>query len=308
MLQYFMYAVFYSVWVGSLICFYLSLVAIVLTDLRYYLLPFFAIYYSYRYFISPLKKWPAAQQFGYRMFKKYQYFPVQKVVFEDDAAPPAPDSKALLAYHPHGVLSCGWTSNGIGSESFANSKVEWLVSDVLFNLPVMGDMISWAGCGPAGKENFEKLCSKKHNIALIPGGYEEATHFKHGQHQVYLKKRKGFIKLALKYGYKVYPVYTFGEELAYTTINSFLRFRLWLNSWKIPGVVFYGKWWCSVLPYDNNPLVTVVGKPLELPLIEHPTWEQVEKHHDEYMKQLEALFDKHKAQYAKDPKATLHFL
>ncbi|KDO24241.1 hypothetical protein SPRG_09877 [Saprolegnia parasitica CBS 223.65] len=202
MLQYLMYAVFYSVWVASLLCFYLALGAIVVTDLRFYLIPFFAIYYSYRYFISPLAPWPAAQAFAYKMFKKHQYFSEQKVVFEDNMGAPAADSKALLAYHPHGVLSCGWTTNGIGCETFAPSKIQWLVSDVLFNLPVMGDMISWAGCGPAGKENFSKLCGQGSNIALIPGGYEEATTYNYGKHQVYLKNRKGFIKLALKHGYK----------------------------------------------------------------------------------------------------------
>jgi hypothetical protein len=39
---------------------------------------------------------------------------------------------------------------------------------------------------------------KKQNIALLPGGFEEATLFKRGKHRLYLSKRKGFVKVRAK--------------------------------------------------------------------------------------------------------------
>lgn len=33
------------------------------------------------------------------------------------------------------------------------------------------------------------------NVALLPGGFEEATLYKRGKHRLYLRKRKGFIKV-----------------------------------------------------------------------------------------------------------------
>ena len=43
--------------------------------------------------------------------------------------------------------------------------------------------------------------------------------------------------------------------------------------------------------------VTVVGPPLQLPQIDKPTAQDVEKYHGLYCKALLELFDKHKAQY-----------
>lgn len=86
------------------------------------------------------------------------------------------------------------------------------------------------------------------NIALIPGGFQEATMFEYNRHTVYIKRRKvralafastpqpagrmrvplcadpaplaqGFIKYALQHGYRVYPCYTFGEERTYYSIS-----------------------------------------------------------------------------------------
>ncbi|CAM9488198.1 unnamed protein product, partial [Heterosigma akashiwo] len=53
---------------------------------------------------------------------------------------------------------------------------------------------------------------KGESFGIIPGGFEEATISKLGAQRVYLKKRKGFVKYALKYGYALVPVYTFGES------------------------------------------------------------------------------------------------
>jgi hypothetical protein len=94
-------------------------------------------------------------------------------------------------------------ANGFCSSHFLDSKISWLATDLMFIIPGLADWISWFGCGPVGKANFERLASQGHNIALLPGGFEEATIYAYGQHRVYIKDRKGFIKMALKYGYTV---------------------------------------------------------------------------------------------------------
>ena len=54
--------------------------------------------------------------------------------------------------------------------------------------------------------NMNRLMSKGINIGLVPGGYEEATITSEEKFRIYIKKRKGFIKMALKTGYKICPV------------------------------------------------------------------------------------------------------
>ena len=43
-------------------------------------------------------------------------------------------------------------------------------------------------------------------IALLPGGYEEATITVEDELRVYINNRKGFIKYALENNYAIYPV------------------------------------------------------------------------------------------------------
>lgn len=46
-------------------------------------------------------------------------------------------------------------------------------------------------------------------IDFSTGGFQEATLYTRGHHKIFLKSRKGFIKYALQFGYKVeYCSYT----------------------------------------------------------------------------------------------------
>lgn len=149
----------------------------------------------------------------------------------------------------------------------------------------------------ASKEYMSARMAKGANLALLPGGFEEATLYKRDAFRVYLRKRTGFIVYALRFGYKIYPTFCFGEEKTYYTLGlDFLTpFCLWLNSYKFPTVCFTGKY--GLMPSPHQHLVTVVGPPLQLPRIERPTAADVEKHHQLYCKALLELFDRHKAQY-----------
>ena len=137
-----------------------------------------------------------------------------------------------------------------------------------------------------------------HELALIPGGFEEATFYLRGRHRIYIKKRKGFIKYALQFGYKIMPSYVFGEELSYWQLDvGFNSIRLWLNKYGIPGTVFIGKYF-TFLPDCNMDVTIVVGKEIILPKIENPSPEDIDKYHAIYIKDLSALFERNKAKYA----------
>ena len=44
-----------------------------------------------------------------------------------------------------------------------------------------------------------------------------------GRERVYVRRRKGFVKLALRYGYTIYPIYTFGESHTYRIVSRFSK-------------------------------------------------------------------------------------
>jgi hypothetical protein len=60
----------------------------------------------------------------------------------------------------------------------------------------------------------------KHSIALCPGGATEALYAGRGRHTLYLKKRLGFVRMAMQTGTPIVPMYSFGENDTYTTLNS----------------------------------------------------------------------------------------
>ncbi|GMF23220.1 unnamed protein product [Phytophthora lilii] len=282
-----------------------------------------AVYEGFYYVTRPSRhRWPLARRLMRHVFTHYPYFRLNVTVFEekmedgDAAASKAvaendlspvvrPGERELFAFHPHGVLSCGWSFGGVHHMSFEQADARWLVAESLFYFPVMRELVNWMDFSSAEKKSFRSILLTGQSACLMPGGFEEATLYKRGKHRVYIKKRFGFIKLALQHGYKVHPVYTFGEEYAYHTFPYLLKLRLKLNEFKMPGVLFFGHPACFYLPRADVDLITVVGKPLILPLIEHPTKEDVRKYHELYVKSLQELFDRHKGVYAVDPEAKL---
>jgi 2-acylglycerol O-acyltransferase 2 len=131
-------------------------------------------------------------------------------------------------------------------------------------------------------------------MAIIPGGFEEATLSSYDVDRVYLRKRKGWVKYALQHGYALTPIYCFGENQTFYNAQWFLDFRVWIATFGIPSVLPFGKPWLPFIPMNEN-LHIVVGKPLQLPTLDHPpTREEVTLWHGKYMKHLQTLYETHK--------------
>jgi 1-acyl-sn-glycerol-3-phosphate acyltransferase len=75
----------------------------------------------------------------------------------------------------------------------------------------------------------------------IPTGFEEATIHSDEADRIYIKNRKGFIKYAIQHGVALVPVYVFGEKRTFSNLQGFWGFRLWLNSFGVPGVCPLGR-------------------------------------------------------------------
>jgi len=151
------------------------------------------------------------------------------------------------------------------------------------------------GLNGVDNDTFKELMKKEKNICFLPGGFEEATICSYNRDRIFIKSRKGFIKYALQFGYNVYPCYTFNENKIYYTFNYLETFRLLLNKIKIPGCVFYGKFF--VLPNSDVKLRTVIGKPLEFPTIANPTQEDIDKYHGLYIESIKNLFNKYRSDF-----------
>jgi 2-acylglycerol O-acyltransferase 2 len=118
---------------------------------------------------------------------------------------------------------------------------------------------------------------------------------------VYVRSRKGFVRLALRHGVPIAPAYCFGETDTYHTSRFALGLRQWLASRltiAIPLAV--GCSWLQPLLPLPTALTLYVGKPLEVGKPSpNPSEAEVDQLHERYVAALVALFDarKHAAGY-----------
>ncbi|KAG6951157.1 hypothetical protein JG688_00013851 [Phytophthora aleatoria] len=222
---------------------------------------------------------------------------------ENDVTPYVePDKRALFTFHPHGVLTCGFSFNGAHHMAFQRAACRWISAENLFYFPIMRDILHWMEFSSSAKASMQSIMRTGQNLCLLPGGFEEATLYQRGKHRVYIKKRFGFIKLALQHGYDIYPAYTFGEEYTYHAFPYLQSLRLQLNRFRIPGVIFFRIPFYFFMPRSDVDLITVVGKPLRIPHIDNPSRDVIKEYHDKYVDALQRLFD-----YAVDTDAELEF-
>lgn len=253
-------------------------------------------YYTYRA-ILPAGRWQEVKgRNGWFWLNEYPYCNIQQIVFTDGAKPPEPKSKTMLAVSPHGILTLGFVFAASSAE-FDSSEIKWLVTDMLLQLPFIRDFMLWIDAVAVNKKSMTSLLGQGHNVALLPGGFEEATIYIRDKHKLFIKDRKGFVKYALQYGYSIQPSYVFGEERGYWQFNiGSIEWRFWLNKHRIPTIFFMGKF--GILPDNNIDVSVVVGKPFKLPLIEKPTKVDVDKWHNVYIENMVELFEKNKEKYA----------
>jgi len=219
--------------------------------------------------------------------------------------------KTCFAFHPHGALCTGFTVNGTYNPEFHRTgKINWLCD---FSLRYKNPGFRWlcdatkfevSQVDAADKKTFVRIMESGENIALTPGGFQDAVAFRYGEESTVLKSRKGFIKYCLQYGYRVHPVYTFGESTTYYAFTGLRKLRMKISEYGIPMIAFFGWPLVPFLPWPDAKILTYVGPPLDLPHLKEPSTQDVAEWHAKYVQALTDLFDAKKGS-AGFPDATL---
>ena len=243
--------------------------------------------------LFPVREWPAFRRWLKELRGNVYYDRCELIL-----GAPVAKEKTMLCYHPHGVLGVAFSFNGILSRELeAMCDIDWFVASGVFFLPLFAVVCGWLGTvKSADSKTMRKHMSTGKNCGILPGGFEEATIARTGEDRVFIKRRKGFVKFALRFGYNIQPVYSFGESDTFLVWPHLERLRLKLNLLKIPGVIFFGNTYFPPFPRSRARLVTVIGDPIPIPHISEPSKIDVDKYHALYVDALEKLFDKYKAQ------------
>ena len=116
----------------------------------------------------------------------------------------------------------------------------------------------------ADRESIRYMLKHKESVMIVIGGAQETLHANPGTVELVLKKRIGFVRLALQYGAELVPVFHFGENELYTQFQHPILRKLQDLATRILGFTIPAVRGRGIFQYDFGilprrvPLHTVV--------------------------------------------------
>ena len=231
-----------------------------------------------------------------------EYFPITCEPWKAGAKL-CPTRQYIFAVHPHAIhcmplaLFTNYGSDfDLKFPNMVGYQCTALAATVIFKIPVVREIFLKMGYVDASRSVASKLLECNRSIVVCVGGEEESMYTTKGKDIVVLKKRKGFIRLALSYGVDIVPVFGSGNSDTYTTYGFMSKQRQWLQKkFGVALPIFHGRR-CTPLPY-KVPIKTFIGKPIPTPKPkikgEKPSDELVDKYHTMYIDALKKLHAEH---------------
>eukprot|EP00056_Hartaetosiga_gracilis_P003002 m.58795 g.58795 ORF g.58795 m.58795 type:complete len:365 (-) comp11285_c0_seq3:43-1137(-) len=214
-----------------------------------------------------------------------------------------PQYSYIFGLHPHSVLPFA-SMIALGDETeksqfkklFPGINFRTLAATFAFYIPGYRDVLLWGGVVDAARYSAKYVLKHNLSLALVPGGATEALYCKPDKDIVYLKKRYGFVKLALETGCRLVPVFSFNENNTYDLLG--LDNPL-LDAFKTKFQRIFG----ISLPLIKNifpksvHVTTVIGKPIEVPHVENPSKEEIQKYLTIYIDSLTELYNENREKF-----------
>ncbi|KAL4811566.1 diacylglycerol acyltransferase-domain-containing protein [Aspergillus unguis] len=247
--------------------------------------------------------------------------------------PLLPTRKYIFGYHPHGIISLGafaaFCTEALGfSKLFPKITNTLLTLDSNFRIPFYREYALSMGLASVSRESCENLLTKGgvdgegmgRAITIVVGGARESLNASPGSLRLVLKRRLGFIKLAIRTGADLVPVLAFGENDLYEQVSSdshplIHKFQMLVKhtlGFTVPlfharGVFNYD---VGLMPY-RRPLNIVVGRPIRV--VQQQDRNKIDDNyinqlHGKYVKELERIWDEWRDIYAKDRESEIEIV
>ncbi|KAK7089966.1 hypothetical protein V1264_009837 [Littorina saxatilis] len=242
----------------------------------------------------------------WRIWDYYRdYFPV-KLVKTCDLDP---NRNYIFPCHPHGIMCfapfLNFSTEASGfSKTFPGLEPHLMTLSIQYKYPLFREYMMCSGAVDVAKESVEWHL-KSHPkggqaLAIVVGGAAEVLVTKPGSTELKLKNRKGFVKMALRHGASLVPVYSFGENELFNVVENaegswgwaFQQIVMKIFGYNLP--IFYGRSKFFFMVPNKTPIYSIVGEPIHVDKVESPTPEQVEQLHQRYVHAVVSLFEKHK--------------
>eukprot|EP00878_Enallax_costatus_P012435 GHUV01012986.1.p1 GENE.GHUV01012986.1~~GHUV01012986.1.p1 ORF type:complete len:306 (+),score=55.98 GHUV01012986.1:153-1070(+) len=236
-----------------------------------------------------------------------------------------PQGRYVFAAYPHGISAIsGWvcfaTEAAGFSRLFPGIRPWCMTLASNFKCPGVREYCLMYGLRSCEKRSCINMLKKPGSaIVLYPGGAAEALVAELGMFNLVLKRRKGFVRIALQTGASIVPIFGFGETDLFETYvpaphSTMAKFqRLSHKYWGTSQPIFKGSGIFTdsgLLPF-RSPLTTVVGAPIPVTKLdpkevgEAAFNQAVDELHQKYIIALQKLFDDWKDQLAPNRKGDI---
>ncbi|XP_031624109.1 2-acylglycerol O-acyltransferase 1-like [Contarinia nasturtii] len=171
------------------------------------------------------------------------YFPIELIKTVDLP----PDRNYLFCIFPHGWLSLGAGANFATNHSkwsrlYPKIRPKCTTLGFTMLMPIQREILLNCGFSSASANSLSALLQQSNDpnhdsnndgytsngVALIVGGAREAFFTHPNAYKCYIKRRKGFVKIALQSGASLVPAISYGENNMYDVVDYKL------GSWVIP--------------------------------------------------------------------------
>ncbi|GMH36582.1 hypothetical protein BSKO_04455 [Bryopsis sp. KO-2023] len=211
------------------------------------------------------------------------------------------DKSYLFCWFPHGVLAFGWMSAaGTDTHYFRDRKVYGIAGSSVFYIPLFRHLSACLGGLPATRVNINRLLEMGRAVVFLSvGGMAEMFLTSNRKtEQIYLKDRKGFLRLAVAGGHTIIPMYVFGQSQMLTLWSPKFLGSLSRKLGFTMGFL-YGRWGLPIpRPID---CMVVTGLPIDCgPAMskDEPGFdEKVEQLHAQFTIAIKDIFETHKKEY-----------
>ncbi|KAF9528937.1 diacylglycerol acyltransferase-domain-containing protein [Crepidotus variabilis] len=277
--------------------------------------PLLALYYMWSHFIdkAPTHGGRSSHLFRSSRFWRYfaDYYPAS---FLKEADLPA-DRPYVFGYHPHGIIGMGalatFATEATGfSNAFPGIKPHLLTLASNFTMPFYRDILLALGVCSVSKESCSNILKSGpgSSITIVVGGAAESLSAHPGTADLTLRKRLGFIKVAIQHGADLVPVFSFGENDIYqqmpnekgTTVYALQRKFQSIFGFTLP--LFHGRgllnYNIGLMPYRRR-IVAVIGRPIHVEQCDKPTLEELTRVQKKYIEELTRIWNAYKDTFAK---------
>ncbi|KAK0487086.1 diacylglycerol acyltransferase-domain-containing protein [Armillaria novae-zelandiae] len=244
------------------------------------------------------------------------YYPISYAVEADLPA----GRNYIFGYHPHGrgaMATFATEATGF-SKAFPGITPHLLTLSSNFKLPFYRDLIMWMGIASVSKRSCSNILEggPGQSIAIVIGGAAESLSAHPGTVDLTLKKRLGFIKIAIQQGASLVPVFSFGENDGTTVYIIQKKFQS-IFGFTFP--LFHGRgllnYNLGLMPYRRRIVVVSlnashrpVGRPIHVKQIDKPDIEEIRRIQSLYIDELTRIWDMYKNDFAKARKRELNII